>query len=157
MDKSENAYKTISEVVEIIGLKSKKGKLKPTHTLRYWEKEFNQIKPRILKGSRRYYDEKNIELLKKIHFLLKDRGMTINGVKKFLKNKETLELDEISNRSISKLNIRNKVTKISNLVKKQQESQKSHMVLKVFHPAMEKRHRSHINLMTSVNVLIISM
>ena len=117
MDKSENSYKTISEVVEIIGLKSKKGKLKPTHTLRYWEKEFNQIKPRILKGSRRYYDEKNIELLKKIHFLLKDRGMTINGVKKFLKNKETLELDEISNRSISKLNIRNKVTKISNLVK----------------------------------------
>ena len=117
MDKSENAYKTISEVVEIIGLKSKKGKLKPTHTLRYWEKEFNQIKPRILKGSRRYYDEKNIELLKKIHFLLKDRGMTINGVKKFLKNKETLELDEISNRSINKLNIRNKVTKISNLVK----------------------------------------
>ena len=117
MDKSENAYKTISEVVEIIGLKSKKGKLKPTHTLRYWEKEFNQIKPRILKGSRRYYDEKNIELLKKIHFLLKDRGMTINGVKKFLKNKETLELDEISNKSISALNIRNKVTKISNLVK----------------------------------------
>jgi len=117
MDKSENAYKTISEVVEIIGLKSKKGKLKPTHTLRYWEKEFNQIKPRIFKGNRRYYDEKNIELLKKIHFLLKDRGMTINGVKKFLKNKETLELDEISNRSISKLNIRNKVTKISNLVK----------------------------------------
>ena len=117
MCKSENAYKTISEVVEIIGLKSKKGKLKPTHTLRYWEKEFNQIKPRILKGSRRYYDEKNIELLKKIHFLLKDRGMTINGVKKFLKNKETLQLDEISNRSISKSNIRNKVTKISNLVK----------------------------------------
>ena len=117
MDKSENAYKTISEVVEIIGLKSKKGKLKPTHTLRYWEKEFNQIKPRILKGSRRYYDEKNIELLKKIHFLLKDRGMTINGVKKILKNKETLELDEISNQSISSLNIRNKVTKISNLVK----------------------------------------
>ena len=117
MDKSENAYKTISEVVEIIGLKSKKGKLKPTHTLRYWEKEFNQIKPRILKGSRRYYDEKNIELLKKIHFLLKDRGMTINGVKKFLKNKETLELDEISDRSISTSNIRKKVTKISNLVK----------------------------------------
>ena len=117
MGKLENAYKTISEVVEIIGLKSKKGKLKPTHTLRYWEKEFNEIKPRILKGSRRYYDEKNIELLKKIHFLLKDRGMTINGVKKFLKNKETLELDEISNRSISTLNIRNKLTKISNLVK----------------------------------------
>ena len=117
MSKSENAYKTISEVVEIIGLKSRKGKLKPTHTLRYWETEFNQIKPRILKGNRRYYDKKNIELIKKIHFLLKDRGMTISGVKKFLKNKETLKLDEISNRSISAVNFRNKVAKISNLIK----------------------------------------
>jgi len=117
MNKEDNSYKTISEVVKILNLKSKKGDSLPTHTLRFWEKEFKQIKPKILTGNRRYYDKKNIELLKKIHFLLKDRGMTINGVKKFLKNKETLELDEISNRSISKLNIRNKVTKISNLVK----------------------------------------
>ena len=121
MDKSENAYKTISEVVEIIGLKSKKGKLKPTHTLRYWEKEFDQIKPRILKGSRRYYDEKNIELLKKVHFLLKDQGMTINGVKKILDNKDSLKLDETKNDSIKAKNFKNKLVKISNILKNLKE------------------------------------
>ena len=85
MSKSDNAYKTISEVVEILGLKSKKGKSLPTHTIRYWESVFKQIRPKILSGNRRYYDKKNIELLKKVHFLLKDQGMTINGVKKNFK------------------------------------------------------------------------
>ena len=118
MDKDLKAYKTISEVVKIIGLKSKKTKTNPTHTIRYWEKEFTQIKPKILNGGRRYYNEKNIELLKKIHFLLKDTGMTINGVKKFLKHRETLKLDEIPNQSIKSPNIKNRLTKISNLVKK---------------------------------------
>ena len=117
MSKIREAYKTISEVVEIIGLKSKKGKTKPTHTIRYWEKEFTQIKPKIFNGGRRYYDEKNVELLKKIHFLLKDTGMTINGVKKFLKHKETLKLDEIANQSIKASGIKKKLVKISNLVK----------------------------------------
>ena len=83
MNKLENSYKTIGEVVKIIGLKSKKGQLLPTHTIRFWEKQFKQIKPMILNGNRRYYDQKNIELLKKIHFLLKEQGMTINGVKSF--------------------------------------------------------------------------
>ena len=117
MNKTTKAYKTISEVVEIIGLTSGKSKTKPTHTIRYWEKEFNQIKPKILNGRRRYYDEKNIELLKKIHFLLKDTGMTINGVKKFLKHQETLKLDEISNQSIRKTGFKNKLVKISNIIK----------------------------------------
>ncbi len=112
-----NAYKTISEVVEIIGLKSKKGESIPTHTIRYWEKEFKQIKPKIFNGNRRYYDEKSIILLKKVHFLLKEQGMTINGVKKILNNKEPLELDEISNQSINATNLKNKLTKISNIIK----------------------------------------
>ena len=72
----------------------------PTHTIRFWEKEFKQIKPKILNGNRRYYDKKNIEIIKKSHFLLKEQGMTINGVKKILNNKEPLKLDEISNQSI---------------------------------------------------------
>ena len=118
MNKTTKAYKTISEVVEILGLKSTKSKTKPTHTLRYWEKEFNQVKPKIFNGGRRYYDEKNIELLKKIHFLLKDTGMTINGAKKFLEQQETLKLDEISNQSIRTSGFRNKLVKISNLIKK---------------------------------------
>ena len=93
MNKSNKAYKTISEVVKLLGLKTKKGLSVPTHTIRYWEKEFKQIKPKIFKGNRRYYDEKNIELLKKVHFLLKDQGMTIKGVKKVLSSKEPLNLD----------------------------------------------------------------
>ena len=110
-------YKTISEVVKIIGLKSKKGQSIPTHTIRFWEKEFKQIKPKILTGNRRYYDEKNIALLKKIHFLLKEQGMTINGARKILNNKEPLKLDETSNNSIKANNLKNKLVKISNIVK----------------------------------------
>ena len=61
MSKYSDAYKTIGEVTKIIGLKSKKTKSLPTHTIRFWEKEFKQIKPKILNGNRRYYDEKNIK------------------------------------------------------------------------------------------------
>ena len=117
MSKSENAYKTIGEVVEIIGLKSKRGDTSPTHTIRYWEKEFKQIKPKILNGNRRYYDKKNIDLIKKVHFLLKDQGMTIKGVKKILNNTDTLKLDENLNKSIKSHYVRNKLIKISNIIK----------------------------------------
>ena len=117
MNKINTSYKTISEVVKIIGLKSKNGQSIPTHTIRYWEKEFKQIKPKILTGNRRYYDEKNIEILKKIHYLLKEQGMTINGVKKILNNKEPLKLDEMANNSINAHNLKNKLVKISNIVK----------------------------------------
>ena len=116
-DKSQNAYKTIGEVVKIIGLKTKKGQSLPTHTIRFWEKEFKQIKPIILNGNRRYYDEKNIKLLKKVHFLLKDQGMTIKGVKKILNFKEPLKLDEKINQSIRTDNLKSKLKKISNIVK----------------------------------------
>ena len=117
MIKSYSSYKTISEVVKILGLKSKKGQSLPTHTIRYWEKEFKQIKPKIFNGNRRYYDEKNINLLKKVHFLLKDQGMTINGAKKILNNKKPLKLDESINNSIKAVNLRNKITKISKILK----------------------------------------
>ena len=117
MNKSSNAYKTISEVVEIIGLKSKKGSSLPTHTIRFWEKEFKQIKPKILNGNRRYYDNRTIELLKKVKFLLKDQGMTINGVRKILDHKETLKLDEITNASINANNLKTKLQKISSIIK----------------------------------------
>ena len=117
MDKDFNAYKTIGEVAKILSIESKKGKKLPPHTIRFWEKEFKQLKPKVLNGNRRYYDTKNIKLLKKIHFLLKEQGMTINGVKKILNNKETLKLDEISNRSISSDILKSKLIKISKIVK----------------------------------------
>ena len=117
MTKSEDAYKTIGEVVKILNLKSKNKNISPTHTIRFWEKQFKQIKPKVLNGNRRYYNYKNIELLKKIQFLLKEQGMTINGVKKLLNNGEALKLDETKNASIKASNIKNKLVKISNLVK----------------------------------------
>ena len=121
MNKDPNAYKTIGEVAKILGLNSQKRKMIQTHTIRYWEKEFKQIKPKILNGKRRYYDTKNIELLKKVHFLLKEQGMTINGVKKILNNREPLKLDESSNHSIKAKNLKNKLKKISNIIKEMKE------------------------------------
>ena len=97
--KKENAYKSIGEVAKLLNLVSQKtGKLN-THTIRFWEKEFRQIRPKIFSGKRRYYDNKTIEILKKIKFLLKEKGMTINGVKKCLINKNSFDLDEFSNTS----------------------------------------------------------
>ena len=117
MNKSDNAYKTISEVAKILNLKSnKKGEL-PTHIIRFWEKQFKQIKPKVLNSNRRYYDENCINLLKKVKFLLKEQGMTINGVKKILNGEQSLELDEMANNSIKADNLRIKLIKISKIVK----------------------------------------
>ena len=79
--KDNEAYKTISEVAEELNLVNPKTGSLSTHTLRFWEKEFKQVKPKIFAGKRRYYDNKCIDTLKKIKFLLKDKGMTIKGVK----------------------------------------------------------------------------
>ena len=117
MTKLTNAYKTIGEVAKLLSLNSKKGRSISTHTIRFWEKEFKQLKPRLLNGNRRYYDEKNIELLEKVYFLLKEQGMTINGAKKILNNNEPLKLDEMSNGSIKAHKLKNKLKKISNLIK----------------------------------------
>jgi len=117
MDKSDNAYKTIGEVAIILKLKSNSKGILPTHIIRFWEKQFKQIKPKILNSNRRYYDKNSINLLKKIKFLLKDQGMTINGVKKILNGQDSLKLDEIANNSINADNFKNKLVKISKKIK----------------------------------------
>ena len=120
IEKSDNAYKSIGEVAKILELKSKKNGIYSTHTIRFWETQFKQVKPKLFNSNRRYYDKKTIDILKKIKFLLKDQGMTINGVKKILDNpnyNNTLNLDEISNNSIRADNFKNKVLKISKIVK----------------------------------------
>ena len=119
MKKNNSAYKTIGEVAKSLGLINDKNGSLSTHTIRFWEKEFKQIKPKIFAGKRRYYDKKSIKILKKIRFLLKEKGFTINGVKKFLINESSFNLDETSNRSIntSKNNLKSKLEKISNLLK----------------------------------------
>ena len=116
MNKSNKAYKTISEVAKILNLVDRKtGKLS-THTLRFWEKEFKIVKPHIFAGNRRYYDVKTINILRKIQFLLKIKGMTIKGVKKQLEYNNS-ELDEQYNKTINKKIIRTKLNKIVNIIK----------------------------------------
>ena len=117
MDKSDKAYKTIGEVAKILDLKVNKKGVLPTHIIRFWETQFKQIKPKILNSNRRYYDEKNIDLLKKIKYLLKDQGMTINGVRKILDNEDTLKLDEMADKSIKAEKLKNKISKISKILK----------------------------------------
>ena len=117
MDKTESAYKTIGEVAKILKLQTNKKGILPTHIIRFWETQFKQIKPKILNSNRRYYDEKAINLLKKIKFLLKEQGMTIKGVRKILNNEVSLKLDEIADKSIKAENLKNKLVKISKIIK----------------------------------------
>ena len=120
MKKFDAAYKSIGEVAKILNLVNEKNGSLNTHTLRFWEKEFKNINPKIFAGRRRYYDKSSIELLKKIKFLLKDQGMTIKGVKKALSSSTSFNLDDLSNKSINinkKLVIKKKIDKISKLAK----------------------------------------
>ena len=109
-------YKTSGEVAKIVKLVNKKDGSLSTHTIRFWEKEFKQIKPKIFSGNRRYYDESVINILKKIKYLLKDKGMTLNGVKKVL-NSDNSDIDELYNTSIKQKNIiKSKLKKIKKLI-----------------------------------------
>jgi DNA-binding transcriptional MerR regulator len=77
MEKSPDAFRTISEVADDLDL--------PQHVLRFWETRFPQIKPMKRGGGRRYYRPDDVELLKGIRHLLYDHGYTIKGVQKLLK------------------------------------------------------------------------
>tara|TARA_Y100000815_G_scaffold65704_1_gene54731 strand:- start:717 stop:1115 length:399 start_codon:yes stop_codon:yes gene_type:complete len=120
--KSNDAYKTIGEITKELGLVNKKTGHLQTHTLRYWETQFKQIKPLIRAGKRRYYSKKDFEIIKMIMFYLKEKGLTINGVKKILDSKKNTTLDDNDNSSLYRQNlkvsklIKNKVKKISKIV-----------------------------------------
>ena len=116
--KNNDAYKSIGEVAKILDLVNRKKGTLNTHTIRFWEREFKQIRPKILNGNRRYYNTDTIEVLKKVQYLLKDQGMTIIGAKKVLNAGKSLKLDELQNNSINvNYNIKNKLINISNLIK----------------------------------------
>ena len=120
--KSDVAYKTIGEVTKELGLIDKKTGHLQTHTLRYWETQFKQIKPLIRAGKRRYYSKKNFQIIKLIKFLLKEKGLTINGVKKILNNSDTHPLDENMNLGVYKPDlettkiIKDKIKKIYKII-----------------------------------------
>ena len=94
-----NKLFTISYVARILGLVDKNTGKVSTHTLRFWEKKFTSIKPVKLVGNRRYYNSEQIEKIKLIKFLLKDKGMTIKGVQQVLK-KNVNKLDDADNISV---------------------------------------------------------
>ena len=118
MKKENQAYKTIGEVAKIVGLIDRKKGTLSTHTIRFWEKEFKQIKPKIFSGKRRFYDNKSIKIIKHIKYLLKDKGMTIKGVKKLLNGKRFI-LDDRSNDHISMSSeyLKRRLNNISNILK----------------------------------------
>ena len=126
-NKSENAYKTIGEVAKELDLIDKKTGHLQTHTIRYWETQFRQIKPSIKAGRRRYYSAKIFNIIKYIKFLLKERGLTINGAKKILNSPETHSLDDNRNIGINRSNlnttkaIKSKIKNISRIIKELKE------------------------------------
>ncbi len=120
--KLNNAYKTIGEVAELLNLKNEKNGKLNTYILRFWEKEFKQIKPKLMNNKRRYYDKNTINLLKRIKFLLKDQGMTIKGVKNIIKDERFILDDEI-NLPINtpKNDLKLRLKKISSILKNLKE------------------------------------
>ena len=121
--KSPQAYKTIGEITKKLGLINKKTGSLQTHTIRYWESQFKQIKPSIRAGKRRYYSQSDFEIIKLIKFLLKEKGLTINGVKKILDNKKIHSLDENMDLGVYKRDlqltksIKKKIINISKIIK----------------------------------------
>tara|TARA_Y100000590_G_scaffold346538_1_gene396852 strand:- start:3578 stop:3973 length:396 start_codon:yes stop_codon:yes gene_type:complete len=121
--KKENAYKTIGEVAKELDLINKKTGALQTHTLRYWETQFRQIRPSVRAGKRRYYSKKDFNTIKIIKFLLKDKGLTINGVKKILDQNKIHHLDDKGHLGVYNQNletnklIKDKLKNISKIIK----------------------------------------
>ena len=110
-------YLDITELSIELNLINKKTGKPANHILRFWEKEFSEIRPTILKGNRRYYNQKQVEKIKYIKYLLKDKGLTIKGAKNILKGKKNI--DVIDRNIIEKDYLKNSIkNKSNNILKK---------------------------------------
>jgi len=89
---------SITQLTNLLELKNQKSRKPQNYILRYWEKEFTQIKPKIL-NKRRYYSAEQVELIKLIKYLIREKGITINGVKNILK-KNINKLDDYNSYSL---------------------------------------------------------
>jgi len=108
---------SISELSRMLNLVDPLTKKPLNHTIRYWEKEFKQIKPKKI-NNRRYYSLKQVELIKMIKFLLKNKGMTIEGVKTTL-NSNRNKLDDYNKLSLKTDYYKSSIkTKTKNLLEK---------------------------------------
>ena len=110
---------TISELSKKLGLVKSDKKKPSNYTLRYWEREFKQIKPKII-NKRRYYSTDQVIIIKFIKALLKDHGMTIKGVKKILSLNKKLDYTKLDGLSADyyKKNIKNRSEVILKKIKK---------------------------------------
>ena len=121
--KKHDAYKTIGETAKELSLIDKKTGHLQTHTIRYWETQFKQINPSIRVGGRRYYSKKDIKIINYIKFLLKEKGFTVNGVKKILNEDENHSIDDAVNLGVYKQDlkstkvIKEKIKNISKIIK----------------------------------------
>tara|TARA_B100000941_G_C28429522_1_gene513421 strand:- start:113 stop:487 length:375 start_codon:yes stop_codon:yes gene_type:complete len=106
---------TISDLSKQLNLVNSNNGKPLNYILRYWEKEFKQIKPKII-NNRRYYSSKQVEIIKLIRFLLKDKGMTIKGAKNLLNNNNN-ELDYRNHHSLKAMTLKNKGKKILKKIK----------------------------------------
>jgi DNA-binding transcriptional MerR regulator len=116
--KTAEALKTIGEVAKdlnLIDLETGKAK---TYILRFWEKEFPQLRPKLRAKGRRYYTPENVKLLKKIQYLLKDKGLTIKGAKKAIENNfSDIEVDDFTRKDISTNDLLDKKKKLIRIKK----------------------------------------
>ena len=116
--KTAEALKTIGEVAKdlnLIDLETGKAK---TYILRFWEKEFPQLKPKLRAKGSRYYTPENVKLLKKIQYLLKDKGLTIKGAKKIIENNfDDIEVDDFTRKDISTNDLLDKKEKLIRIKK----------------------------------------
>ena len=123
INKKDTSYKTIGEVAKELDLVNKKTGDLQTHTIRYWETQFKQIRPTLRAGGRRYYSINDLKIIKYIKFLLKEKGLTISGVKKMLDSTESHSLDDSINLSVYKSGlkttkvIKEKIKNISKIIK----------------------------------------
>ena len=121
--KKDDAYKTIGETAKELSLIDKKTGHLQTHTIRYWETQFKQINPSIRVGGRRYYSKKDIKIINYIKFLLKEKGLTVNGVKKILNEDDNHSIDDAVNLGVYKQDlkstkaIKEKIKNISKIIK----------------------------------------
>ena len=106
--KTSDPYKTIGVVAKELNLINVKTGKPQTHTLRYWESQFKQIKPSIKAGGRRYYSENSVKIIHFVKFLLKEKGLTIKGVKRILNNQKLDTIDPNINLGIYKTNLKTK-------------------------------------------------
>ena len=109
-----NKLISISETSKILNLVDPVSKKPLNHILRYWEKEFKQIRARKI-NNRRYYSIKQLEILKKIKFLLKSKGMTISGARNLL-DKNTNKLDDYNFDSLKAEYYKDKIKSKSRLL-----------------------------------------